>query len=273
MIAIIAGTGRLPIHACQSLLQKKKPFFVIALFPEDNLEQLNKTIGSQAEVIAQKFYKAGAIKDLLQQKNTRQVLFIGKVDKRNLLSHVKFDWFTVKFLASLIGSKSDSAIMERIVQEFNNYGMEVISQADVLDALMVPPGILCGTLKKEDEANIAMGINMAIKLSECDIGQTVAVKDNMILAVEAIEGTDACIKRAIDLGKNNVVICKAARSTQNKKFDLPTLGPSSLKDIQPGQVAAIAWLSTHTFIADQEEFVHQAQKLGITLVSYELPRN
>lgn len=273
MIAIIAGTGRLPIHACQSFLRKQKPFFVIALFPEDNFAQLSEAVGTQAEIIAQKFYKAGAIKDLLLQKNTQQVLFIGKVDKRNLLSHVKFDWFTIKFLASLIGSKSDSAIMERIIQEFNSYGMEVLSQAAVLDALMVPPGVLCGKLTNELETNIALGINMAIKLSECDIGQTVGVKDHMILAVEAIEGTDACIKRAIDLGTNNVVICKAVRSTQNKKFDLPTLGPSSIKDIQQGQVSAIAWLSSHTFIADQEEFVRQAKKLGITLVSYELPRN
>lgn len=266
MIAVIAGTGRLPIHACQSLLAQQKAFFVIALFPEDNLALLRQAVGNSAEVIAQEFYKAGMIKDLLKQKQTTHVLFIGKVDKQNLLSHVKFDWYAIRLIASLV-CKGDAAIMEHLIQELKNNGMDVLSQSDVLGSLMVPPGVLCGKLTPELTSNIDMGINAAIKLSECDIGQTIVVKDNMIIAVEAIEGTDSCVKRGIALGKDNVVICKAARAQQNKKFDLPTLGPSSLIGITSGQVAAIAWLSTHTFIADQEEFVKEAQRLGITLVS------
>ncbi len=266
MIAVIAGKGRLPVHACQSLLEKQKPFFVIVLFPEDNLEQLQALVGNRAELVAQPFYKAGSILKTLKEKKTTHLLFIGKVDKQHLLSHIKLDWLAIKLLASLI-YKSDSAIMERLLQELAQYNIEVISQADVLGALMVPPGILCGKMTNELENSIAMGINAAIKLSECDIGQTVVVKDNMIIAVEAIEGTDNCIKRGIELGKNNIVICKAARATQNKKFDLPTLGPSSLEHMKHGDVLAIAWLSSHTFIADQDEFIKKAQALGITLVS------
>ncbi len=269
MIAIIAGKGRLPVHACQSLLNKQKPFFVIVLFPEDNFDQIQVVVGTQAKVIAQQFYKVGSILQTLKEHNTTQLLFIGKVDKQHLLSHVKFDWLAIKLLASLV-YKSDSAIMEKLLQELAVNGIEVISQADVLDALMVPPGILCGKMSPEIENCIAAGMKAAVTLSECDIGQTVVVKDKMIIAVEAIEGTDSCIKRGIELGKNDVVICKAARRNQNRKFDLPTLGTHSLKNIQPGQVAAIAWLATHTFIADQEEFVSKAEALGITLVSYSL---
>lgn len=267
MIGIIAGTGRLPVHACQSLLEQKKPFFVVVLFPEENLDQIKQAVGDRAEVIAQKFYKAGMIKDLLVQKKTTHVLLIGKVDKQNLLSHVKFDWYAVKLITSLV-CKSDSAIMEHLIQEFKSFGIEVLRQSDVLGSLMVAPGVLCGELTPALESNIEMGMKAAIKLSECDIGQTVVVKDNMIMAVEAIEGTDKCIKRGIELGKSNVIICKAARASQNQKFDLPTLGPSSLEGIQSGQVVAVAWLSTHTFIADQDEFVRKAKSLGITLVSY-----
>lgn len=272
MIAVIAGKGRLPIHACQSLLQNQKPFWVLVLFPEDNLQQLQTAIGTGVELIVQEFYKVGKILQTLKDKQTKKVLFIGKVDKQYLLSHIKLDWFALKLLASLL-YKSDSAIMERLLQELATHDIEVISQAEVLDTLMVPPGILCGSTNADLERSITMGLNTAIKISECDIGQTVVVKNAMILAVEAIEGTDNCIKRGIELGKDKVIICKAARHNQNKKFDIPTLGPHSLENLQPGQVEAIAWLASHTFIADQDEFVKRAKKLGITLVSCELPRN
>jgi DUF1009 family protein len=267
MIAIIAGKGRLPIYACQSLLFKQKSFFVIVLFPADNFEQLQVTVGSQIKLISQPFYKVGSILQTLKENFTRQILFIGKVDKQHLLSHVKFDWLAIKLLTSML-YKNDSAIMEYLIQELAKHSIEVISQADVLDALIVPPGVLSGNMTPELEHSISMGINTAIKLSECDIGQTVIVKDNMIIAVEAIEGTDNCIKRGIELGKNNIVICKAARSNQNKKFDLPALGPHALENLQLGQVAAVAWLSSQTLIADQDDFIKKAQSLKITLVSY-----
>lgn len=270
MIAVIAGTGCLPIHACQAFITQQKQFFVISLFPEDNLTALQEAIGNKAEIIAKKYYKAGAILDLLKKKQTHKVLFIGKVDKRHLLSHVKLDWFAVKLLSSLF-YKNDSAIMTRLLEELAQHNIEVLNQSDILSSLLVKPGVLCGTLTEDMASNIKMGIQTAMALSEIDIGQTVVIKDKMVLAVEAIEGTDACIKRGIELGKKDVIICKAARTHQNKKFDLPTLGPQTLSSFQPGHVAAISWLASHTFIADQEKFIAKAKELGITLVAYAPP--
>ena len=273
MIAIIAGTGTLPAQACKSLLsrpaeiQASEPFFVIVLFPEDNLVELQQCVGNKAEIISQECYKAGQVLNLLKQKATTQLLFIGKVDKSLLLKTFKFDWLTVKLLASLI-YKSDAAVMERLVKELEINGISVLRQDQILSSLMVKPGILTGKLNDSLKADIQMGIETAIKLSQFDIGQTVVVKDQMIMAVEAIEGTDKCVMRGIELGKNNVVVCKAAHPNQNHKFDLPTLGPGSLDNISKGEVAVIAWLHDKTLIAQQEEFIKKATKLGITLVSY-----
>ncbi len=284
MIAIIAGTGSLPAQACKNLLHKNENFFVISLFPEDNLDELTRVINSCTKhsekpeatstkttskhipIISQPFYKPSQIFKILKDHNTKKVLLIGKVDKRNLLKKVSFDWYGVKFLASVL-YKSDTSLMEKIVEEFSKHNIEVIKQDEVLDSLLVKPGILTGKQTPEITRDITFGIEKAIALSQHDIGQTVVVKDNMILSVEAIEGTDECIKRGIELGKTGVVICKAAQKNQNKKFDLPTLGPDSLKNIQKNQVKAIAWLSTHTFIAQQELFVKKAKELGITLIS------
>lgn len=268
MIAIVAGTGTLPMQAAQRLLDLNEKFFVLSLFPEDNLDQLNNVLQGKAEIVAQKVYKAGEILDLIKQRGTKKVLFIGKVDKQHLLQHIKFDWFAVKLMASLV-SKSDSSVMERILAELQSHGIEVMKQDEILGSLIVAPGVLCGSVDDHLKADIEIGMRVATQLSCCDIGQTVVVKDKMVLAVEAIEGTDLCIKRGIDLGKSDIVICKSARETQNRKFDLPTLGPASLANLEKGQVKAIAWLSKSTFIAQQEEFVKRAQELGITLISVE----
>ena len=266
MIAIVAGTGSLPLIAAKSLLQQKKAFFVISLFPEENFQALHDAIGGNAEIISQKFYKLGSILQLLKEKKSTGLLMIGKVDKMNLLKKISFDWLTLKLLASL-STKSDSSIMETLISHAELEGLKVLAQDDVLQSLLVKPGALCGTLSDAIQTDIDLGMALAEKMSAADVGQTVIMKDKMVIALEAIEGTDACIQRGIELGSSDLVICKAAQPHQNKKYDLPTLGPATLHELKPGQVAAIAWQATQTFIVDQEAFVARAQELGIALVS------
>lgn len=270
MIAIIAGTGNLPVQACKSLIEQNKDFFVISLFPEDNNLELknivNNGIYNNPEVIEQKFYKASKILKTLKEKKTTHVLFIGKVDKRNLFKNLKFDWLTIKFLASC-ACKSDKTIMENLLSFLKKEEIEVLSQHEILKNLFLAPGVLTGKLTPEIKENIDYGISLANNISLFDIGQTVVVKDKMVLAVEAIEGTDECIKRGISLGEKNLIICKTAHKNHNKKYDLPTLGPNSLKNLEYGQVKAIAWQSSQTFIENSKEFIKKAETLGITLVS------
>jgi UDP-2,3-diacylglucosamine hydrolase len=266
MIAVIAGTGSLPAEACRQLLRKQERFFVITLFPENNAHELKQIVGDIVEVIPQTVFKPNVALEVMKQRLTTHVLLIGKVDKNHLLSKMTFDWMAAKFLTSLV-YKGDKTIMEAVVTELMRHNLQVIKQDEILGGLLVKPGVLTGTLTDAVDRDITYGMNMALAIAHADIGQTVVVKDGMVLAVEAIEGTDACIKRGIELGGSNVVICKTARSDQNKKYDLPTLGPASLESFKPGMVAAIAWHSHCTLIAEQETFVKRASELGITLVS------
>lgn len=266
MIAVIAGTGALPLEACNNLMQKKSPFFVVSLFPENNLADLQQVTNHQVPIVNQHAYRPGAILKLLAEHKTTQVLLIGKVDKRALLKKVQLDWLGIKLLASLL-YKSDALIMERILTELAAHNIEVLRQDEVLNSLLVSPGILTGKRTAAIDQSIKFGINLAQQLSAMDIGQTVVIKDTMVIAVEAIEGTDECIQRGIALGKENVIICKAAQPQQNKKFDLPTLGPATLAPLKRGQVVAIAWDAQHTLISQQELFIQNAEKLGITLIA------
>ena len=163
--------------------------------------------------------------------------------------------------------RGDKKIMDALLAELEANNIKVLPQSTILQSLLVQPGILTGTISEDIQRDIDMGMNVANQISLCDIGQTVIVKDGMILAVEAIEGTDSCIKRGLELGKNNIVICKAARIDQNKKYDLPTLGPATLAEYKKGDIAAIAWQSSQTLIADKNVFIAHAQKHNISLVS------
>lgn len=266
MITVIAGTGNLPILACKSLFDKGKNFSVVTLFPKDNLEKLKKILPKTISIIAQPFYKVSHILKLLEENKTNQVLLIGKVDKRNLLKQFKLDWLAIKLLSAL-SCKSDTTIMNKIVHELEKRNIQIIPQNKILNSLLISPGILTGKLTKDLKKEIEFGLQTAKLLSHHDIGQTVIVKDKMILAVEAIEGTNECIKRGILLGKNNIIVCKTAHINQSKKFDLPTLGPQSLDQIKKNEIRAIAWQSSQTFISNKQEFIEKAKKLEITLVS------
>lgn len=266
MISVIAGSGSLPVEASLYLLQQNKPFFVVCLFPEDNYAAIEETTKGSIEMVTQSAYSPSAILALLKKKKTKEVLLIGKVDKRALLKKVRLDWLGLKLLASVL-YKSDTKIMERILAEFSTHNIGVLSQDIVLKNLLIEPGTISGTLTDSLKQDIYFGIKLAKEISALEIGQTVIVKNGMPLAIEAIEGTDECIQRGIALGNEKIVICKAAQTLQNKKFDLPTIGPNTLKNIKPGQVAAIAWDARHTLVTEQQTFIRLAQSLGITLVS------
>lgn len=265
MVGIIAGTGSLPVAACQTLRAQDKPFCVISLFPEDNGTALHHAAGN-APVIEQKFYRASSILNELIKLNVTSVLMIGKVNKQLLINNIKLDWLAVKLLAS-VAYKNDQEILQRIVDEFKKHNISVLHQNEVLPSLITKPGLISGSINEELHSQIIFGMQIAKKISMLDIGQTVVVKNNMILAIEAIEGTDNCIKRGINLGGTGVIVCKAAQAAHNTQFDLPTLGSATLKNIIAGEIQAIAWLASHTLIVDYDNFLAEAQARHITLLA------
>ncbi|MGD1997630.1 MAG: UDP-2,3-diacylglucosamine diphosphatase LpxI [Candidatus Dependentiae bacterium] len=266
-LALIAGTGTLPLDAIAALRAQKKDFFVLSLFPEENGAKLRDALQEPAvELIAEPFYKLGAIKKVLRDKCTTDVVMLGKVDKRNLLSRLSYDWELIKIAATVM-YRGDAAVMEHIVRMFEKEGITVQPQTTLLSSLFVAPGVLCGTISEAQQRDITYGLDMASKLSTLDVGQTVVVKEGMVIAVEAIEGTDECIARGITLAKKGAVIAKTCQPQQNSKFDIPTLGPATLENIPAGSISVIAWHADRTFIAQRELFVKMAKERGIALVA------
>ncbi len=266
MIGVIAGTGVLPIEAVRSIRRQGVPFCIVSLFPEENLQILQHAADGQGDCFSECFYKPSTIIAYLRERGVTDVVLIGKVDKKMLFQKLSFDMLSMNLLASLI-CKGDRAVMEVVIERIEHEGFRVIAQDTLLGGLLVKPGILVGHTDPLLDRTIAFGMRMAQQMSALDVGQTVIVKDGMVLAVEALEGTDLCMQRGILLGRDQVVVCKAVSYDQNKKYDLPTLGPRSLEHLLPGNVRAFAWLASHTLIAQKELFMQKAQDLGITLVA------
>jgi DUF1009 family protein len=266
MIAIIAGTGTLPVAACQALSLQRKKFCVISLFPQENGTALRNAAGSETAIVDIAFYKASSILNHLLDHGVTQVLMIGKVDKQHLFKNAKLDWLAVKLLSQVL-YKSDRDILQRIVDELNKHGITVLRQHDVLPNCLTKPGIVAGSVDAQLDAEVQFGMRTAMQIAQLGIGQTVIVKEGAVIAVEGVEGTDACIARGVELGNGNVIICKAAYAAHNPQFDLPTLGSATLATLPPGAVLAIAWQASHTLIVDYPAFVAAATALDITLVA------
>lgn len=266
MIAVIAGTGVLPVEAIKSIKRKNLPFCVVSLFPDDNIQALTHVAQGYGDCLVEHFYKPSTIIASLKERGVTDIVMVGKVDKKLLFQRITFDLMSMKLLASLM-TKGDRAIMEVVTMQIEQHGFRVIAQDVILGGLLVKPGIVTGMSDTQLDEDIRLGIQLAQQMSALDIGQTVVVKDGVVLAVEALEGTDSCLQRGMVLGKGGVVLCKAVSYDQNKKYDLPTLGPRSLQGLVRGQVRAIAWLAAYTLIAEKENFIHQAQELDITLIA------
>ncbi len=268
MIALIAGTGQLPLRACSTLIEQNTSFMVVSLFPENNGQALAAVCDGHAEVLQKPYYKPSSIIAAVKSRGCNKLFFIGKVDKGALLKHISFDSMALSFFAKLT-FKGDRDIMQGAINFLEDQGFSVLQQDEVLGGLFCKPGIICGELSEEDKKSIFFGLQKAREISAADIGQTVVVKDCMVIAAEAIEGTDACLQRAIALAQGGVILCKTAFKDHNRKYDLPTLGPATLAVLQAGDVKAIAWEAHTTLINDLELFKQKAQELNICLIAVE----
>ena len=147
-------------------------------------------------------------------------------------------------------------------------GITVLDQTELLRPLMPMPGVLTQRKPTEQElADMRYGLGMAKKIGGLDIGQTVVVKNRAIMAVEAIEGTDACIRRGGQLGRGGVTVAKSAKPKQDMRFDVPGVGPDTLDSMVEAGASALVIEAGKTLVVDRDAMVKKADQHGITIVA------
>ena len=255
-LGLLAGIGHLPVDVAQSAKKLGYKVVAIAVVPETDPE-----LPENADV----FYtinvgKVGKILRTLKQNDVKNVTMIGKVTKEVLYKTgvVIPDLTTIRVLASLPDRKDDT-IMNAIVKLIEDAGMHVMDQTVLVRPLLPEPGVLTKDMQ--------FGFRMAKELGRLDIGQTVVVKNQAVMALEAIEGTDACILRGGFLGKGGVIVAKTAKPAQDNRFDMPSVGTTTLMSMVHAGATGIVIEAGRTLLVDRKRTLAMADEKGITIVS------
>ncbi len=261
--ALIAGDGQLPVIMAENAAKNGLEVICISL-SNDNYKSLKK--------VCSKVYSAAPgevlkIQKILQDEEIKQLTFLGKVHKGLILKRPKFD---KKALEVLKAAKklNDDQVMLLIVAELEKIGVTVLDQTLFIKNLMIPAGVL-GNLKPTEEQinDVQYGYSMAKEMGKLDIGQSVVVKDKMIMAVEAIEGTDKCIERGGRIAKKGAVVVKVSKPAQDKRFDIPAVGLNTLKIMRKFKLSVLAVEANETIIVEQEKVVDFANKNKIIIMA------
>ena len=263
-LAIIAGNGELT-----TILAKRASdlgFTTCALAVTDEASR-------NLEGICSKVYKFSPgqitkILDLIKTEMIHQAVFIGKVPKLDLLRSVhKLDFTAIKYLSQLTNLNDDS-IHGGIVDLLGRHNVKVLPQTMFLKHLFMEKEILSKRKPTlEERADIEYGFDIAKKVSSLNIGQTVIVKNKMILAIEAIEGTDEAIKRGCMLAKTGAVVIKAAKAGHDERFDLPAVGEKTIQTLRDYKGSTLAFEAEKTIVTNKEKVVELANKHDICLMA------
>ncbi len=260
---LIAGDGSLPVKMAQEA--KENGFDVVCIsLSGDNVRELRKYCSKVYSCCPGEVKK---IEKIIHDEGVKQVTMIGKVHKGVLLRLLKFDSRAIELIRS-IKRWNDDEVMLMIVREFERFGVTVLNQTIFIKSLMIPAGVLGKHKPCEKQIeDVNYGFWLAKEMGKVDVGQTVVVKDKMVMAVEAIEGTDKCILRGAKLAKRGACVVKVAKPCQDKRFDIPAIGLRTLKNMKACGATLIALEANETIIVDQEKTIKYADKHGIVVMA------
>jgi len=261
-IGLVAGYGAFPLELAAIL--KAEGFVVHAVAIQDEASQTIESIADSVDWLS-----VGQIKSLIksmQKHDVNQLVFAGKVQKIKLFRNFKPDLIAAKILMKAKDNKDDS-LMLGIVDALADAGITVRSQIEFAGAMIAGEGHLFGPKPTNQQLkDMAFGFPQAKHIAGLDIGQTIVVKDEAVLAVEAIEGTDEAIKRGGALGKKNVTVVKVAKPNQDPRFDVPAMGVGTLETMAASGCTAIGIEAGQTLLIEKDKLMADAKKLAISVV-------
>ena len=261
---LMAGDGYLPVHMAKSARDNGFEVICISL-SSDNYKELKKYC---SKVVSFGPGQVDSIKKFLLDEKIKQLTFFFFVSKTMLIHLPSFEKTAIELLKQM-KKLNDDAIMLKIIEQMENIGITILDQTIFIKNLMVQKGVL--TLNHPTEAQLAdidYGFKIAKQMGGLDIGQSVVIKDRMIMAIEAIEGTDKCIKRGCKLAKKkNAIVVKVSKPAQDKRFDIPAVGLKTIKTMKKHGANLLALESGETIIVDREKMVKFANKHNIVIMA------
>jgi DUF1009 family protein len=270
-VGLLAGSGRFPIAFAAKARQLGRPVVCVGVRDEAPVELMS---------LARRFYWTGlaqigrAIR-CFRQEGVRQVVMAGKIHKVRMHQpwrwlHFRPDWRTLRFWFNHARrDNKDDTLLLGLIAEFEADGIEIASALDLCPELLVKQGLLTRrALSAREALDVEFGWQLARDMGRLDIGQSVAVRERCVLAVEAIEGTDRAILRAGELcPRGGFVVVKVAKPQQDMRFDVPTVGAATIESLRRAGGRALAIEAGKTIVLDKDQVIALADRYGITLVA------
>ena len=274
MIGILAGWGRYPVVVAEAIRRAGGRTAVLAIrnHADAALEPLADVSGEVGVT------EIGSAIEFFRRHGVERATMAGKIHKAKLfarnawLGHLP-DWTSIKtFWPHYVSHRSDNrddSLLGAIAEAFNARGVMICPATDFAPELLAEEGLLAGQpLSVRLLADVAFGWRLAKELGGLDIGQTVVVKNRAPLALEAIEGTDECIRRAGRLcPAGGMTVVKVAKPQQDLRFDMPTIGIGTLESLAAAGARVLAIEAGRTILVDRDELARFARAHGITIAS------
>jgi len=263
-IGLIAGVGRLPVEFARAARGMGVHVIGIGVLPEVDPELAQVVHSFEYINIA----KLDRIFKAFKREKVTEITLLGKITKELIYAHRELPDLRVLKIFARLKNFSDDTLTLALVEDLAAEGIAVLDQTELLRPLMPPAGVLTKRQPTEAElADMRFGLDMARKIGGLDIGQTVVVKNRAIMAVEAIEGTDACIRRGGQLGRGDVTVAKSAKPRQDMRFDVPSVGPDTIDSMVSAGAVALVIEAGRTLMVDRDVMVEKANQHGMTIVA------
>ena len=269
-LGIIAGEGKYPVLTAKGAAEEGWAV-VVACVKGNAAESDFKPYAKVTNTL--KLGQLSKCIEYFKQNGVTHAIMAGRVKHINIFSLMP-DMRMAKVLATLRDKRAES-LLKAAIAEFKKDDIEVLSSFSFLKNCTVKAGVLTDRKPNEEEkANINLGLKIAHTLADLDVGLTVVLSDKAVLAVEAMEGTDECIKRGGEIykaakskEKKPLVIVKVARPKQDDRFDLPVVGKGTIKTMIKSGATALALEAGKTVVLDIEEVTKLADKNGIAIIA------
>jgi DUF1009 family protein len=264
-IAIFAGRGSLPKMLIEDCQKNGRKFLLFLLESEvyeidySAFEPIKLTYGAIEEFL-----------EIVKKNQIQNLVFVGGVTKPNFLQ-LKTGKKGAVLLAKILANKilGDDAVLRTVINFFEKEGLKIIPIDQILDCVISKkstPTILQPSFQSLED--ISLGVKAIKSFSNFDVGQSLIIAQKQIIAVEALEGTDAMIARCRDLNfdyKKSAVLVKMKKSKQSKKADLPVIGVATIENCFDAGICGIAIQANSTLVLQKDEVIKKADKLGLFL--------
>ncbi len=262
-IGLIAGSGRFPILWAQSA--KSKGVEVVCFAIKGNTSPKIRRFVDR--IFWFNVYDFSSLLEAIRGSGVRKMVMAGQINPFSIFDPRMFLDLEIKTLLEKIKDRRADTVFTAVIQRIEQEGVEFIPSTSFMDAYMARVGTLTRSAPEDEQwQDVYFGRDIAQRMGDLDIGQTVVVKNRTVLAVEAFEGTNRCIMRAGLLVPGAVVV-KMSKPRQDLRFDVPVVGMRTIKVMALARASVLAVEAGKTIILDKERVVRSADRLGIKVVA------